>query len=43
MYDFGLVPSGITSAPNFLHIRPAVLEMNHADTPTHVRDKTFLS
>jgi hypothetical protein len=26
-----VVPSGITSIPNFIQIRPAVLELNHAD------------
>jgi hypothetical protein len=33
-YEFRVVSSGIMSIPNFIQIRPAVLELNHADRQT---------
>jgi hypothetical protein len=30
-YGFKVVPDGITSLPNFIQMRPAVLELNHTD------------
>jgi hypothetical protein len=33
-YDFRVGPNGITSIPNTIQIRPAVLELNHADRQT---------
>jgi hypothetical protein len=35
-YGFSVVPNGITSITNFIQIRPAVLELNHADRQTDV-------
>lgn len=32
--DFTLVPNGITSIPHLIQIRPAVLEINHANRQT---------
>jgi hypothetical protein len=32
--DFRVVPDGITSMPNFIQIRLAVLDLNHADRQT---------
>jgi hypothetical protein len=33
-YDFRIVPNGTTSIPNFILIRPLVLDLNHADRRT---------
>jgi hypothetical protein len=39
-HDFRVVPNGITSILNFIQIRPAVLELNHADRQTDMTSLT---
>jgi hypothetical protein len=41
-YDFGVVPNGIMPIPNFIQIRPAVLEFNHANRRTDTHDQPYM-
>jgi hypothetical protein len=42
-YNLRVVPNCITSIPNFIQIRPAVLELNHADRQTWPALYAFIS
>jgi hypothetical protein len=41
-YDFRVDPNGIISISNFIQIRPAVLELNHADRQTDRHDQSYM-
>jgi hypothetical protein len=40
-YDFRVDTGGIPSIPNFIQIRPSVLELNHADRQTDRHDQSY--
>jgi hypothetical protein len=45
LYEFGIVSNGITTIPSFIKIRPAILELKHADGRIDIHDqqKEFIS
>jgi hypothetical protein len=42
MYDFGVTSNGITPTPNYIKMRPTVLDLKYGDRQTDVQTRSAL-